>query len=264
MNKYFSRAKDSTFWKKISYSRLYQKIRFPERLRENDKEFQFFLNLLGKKNQLIFDVGANTGEKAAIFKKMAKKVICFEPSPNSIRTLKKRFAFSNVTIFPIAISNISSTCELYVVENVETLNSINKKQLTEVIQYVARDSKINTLDIQADTLDNMIKKFGKPEYIKIDVEGSEREVISGLSEPVNFLSFENCTPNFLEEGLSSIDHLLDISGGSALFNIYEAGRFLFKEFIGANEVKDHLKSHNYGAAEIFCRKLHVSLKINSN
>jgi FkbM family methyltransferase len=222
-------------------------------LQENDKEFQFFLALLGKNNQLIFDVGANTGEKGAIFKKIAKRVICFEPSPNSIRTLKNRFAFSNVTIFPIAISNTNSSCKLYVVENAETLNSINKKQLTEVIQYVAKDSKINTVNVQSDTLDNMIKKFGKPEYIKIDVEGSEREAIFGLSEPVNYLSFENCTPNFLEEGLSSIQHLEDISNGSALFNIYEAGKFLFKEFTTANEVKDHLKSHNYGAAEIFCR-----------
>jgi hypothetical protein len=42
-----------------------------------------------------------------------------------------------------------------------------------------------------------------------------------------------------------------------LFNIYEAGKFLFKEFTSANEVKDHLKSHNYGAAEVFCRTLHI-------
>lgn len=204
---------------KNSYSRLYQKLRFSKRLKENDKEFYFFLKLLRNRNELIFDVRDNTGEKAAIFKKWSKRVVCFEPSTNSVKTLKNRVAFSNIIISPVAIRNKNSICELYVVENVETLNSINKKQLTEVIQHAAKGSKIRTINVQTETLDNMIEKFGKPQYIKIDVEGNEKEVIFGLSEPVNFLSFENCTPDFLEEGICSIDHLQKISNGSALFNI---------------------------------------------
>lgn len=253
MNTYINKAKNSIFWKKISYSRLYQEIRFPEKVRENDREFQFFVSLLGKENELIFDVGANSGEKAAIFKKLAKQVVCFEPSPNSIKTLRSRFAFSNIIVSPTALSDSNSIRQLYLVEDRETLNSISKKQLTEVIEHAARDSKIRTLDVQTKTLDEMIEKFGRPQYIKIDVEGNEKEVIFGLSKPVNLLSFENCTPNFLEEGLSSIDHLKKISNGATLFNIYDVGKFLFKQFIGAHQVKDHLKSHSYGAAEIFCR-----------
>jgi hypothetical protein len=34
------------------------------------------------------------------------------------------------------------------------------------------------------------EKYGKPFLIKIDVEGSEREVLLGLSQPSPFLTFE--------------------------------------------------------------------------
>lgn len=40
------------------------------------------------------------------------------------------------------------------------------------------------------TIDDLIKKYGEPELIKIDVEGGEYEVISSLSKKVKLLCFE--------------------------------------------------------------------------
>jgi FkbM family methyltransferase len=252
---YLQKFKTSILWKKISYSDLYQQLRFPLHLEQSKNELRFYRKLIGSKNKLIFDVGANSGEKTAIFRKIAKNVVCFEPFPNSVRTLKARFAWSNVRIMPIAISDKISLSEMYVVEGRETLNSINGKQLTEVIKPAAKGGKISIINVSTETLDMAIAKFGTPEYIKIDVEGNEKEVIAGLSKPVRFLSFENCTPNFLQEGIASIEHLEIISAGKALFNIYNNGSFLFRDFSSADLIKDHLKSHKYGAAEIFCCSL---------
>lgn len=77
-------------------------------------------------------------------------------------------------------------------------------------------------------------------------------MISGLSKPVKFLSFENCTPNFLEEGIASIEHLESIGAGNSLFNIYVDGNFLFPNFSTSDIIKQHLRNNNYGATEIFC------------
>lgn len=249
---YLQKFKTSILWKKISYSYLYQQVRFPRQLEEKKKEFKFYHNLLGNKNRLIFDIGANSGEKAAVFKKLAKNVVCFEPYPYSVRTLKSRFIWSNVKIIPIAISDKVSWSQMYVVKGFETLNSINSKQLKEVIKPVANGRDISTISVPTETLDMAIKKFGTPDYIKIDVEGNEKEVIAGLSIPIRFLSFENCTPNFLEEGFASIEHLENISKGNALFNIYNNGKFIFHEFSASDLIKNHLKCHSYPAAEIFC------------
>ena len=45
-------------------------------------------------------------------------------------------------------------------------------------------------EVHVTTLDAMIAAHGLPRYIKIDVEGYEAEVLSGLSQPVDLVSFE--------------------------------------------------------------------------
>jgi FkbM family methyltransferase len=253
MRQFVQKIKNSILWKKISYSGPYQRIRFPKQFKEFNKEFHFFLSLLSANNKLIFDIGANTGYKTAIFRRLAKRVVCFEPSPNAVKTLKNRFAYSNVTILPIALSDKKSFAQLHVVAGRETLNSINSKQLKKVIQIAAKGRSINSISVPTETLDNMIEILGTPQYIKIDVEGNEKEVISGLSKPVRLLSFENCTPNFLYEGISSIEHLHNISDGKALFNIFVNDTFIFERFSDPDLIKDHLKNNDYTVAEIFCR-----------
>jgi FkbM family methyltransferase len=43
------------------------------------------------------------------------------------------------------------------------------------------------LDVQITTLDILIKRFGEPRHIKIDVEGHEFESIKGLTKNRNYL-----------------------------------------------------------------------------
>ena len=49
---------------------------------------------------------------------------------------------------------------------------------------------VGTLQVPITTLDEEIKKYGIPNFCKIDVEGYEAEVVSGLSIPLQTLSFE--------------------------------------------------------------------------
>jgi hypothetical protein len=47
----------------------------------------------------------------------------------------------------------------------------------------------NVISVPLVTLDELIARYGEPQFCKIDVEGFEHEVLSGLSQPLPALSF---------------------------------------------------------------------------
>jgi hypothetical protein len=47
-----------------------------------------------------------------------------------------------------------------------------------------------TATVQITTLDRMIEWFGNPDFVRIDVEGYEFEVLKGLSSPVRLVSYK--------------------------------------------------------------------------
>ena len=58
--------------------------------------------------------------------------------------------------------------------------------------------------VDVTTLDDLIIKFGEPNYIKIDVEGFEHEVILGLTKKSGIISFE-FTSEFIDDAFKSLN-----------------------------------------------------------
>ena len=56
-----------------------------------DKEINFHKKFLKKDNKLIFDLGANMGDKTHIFSFFSKNIILYEPEEKLIEKLKFRF-----------------------------------------------------------------------------------------------------------------------------------------------------------------------------
>ena len=63
-----------------------------------------------------------------------------------------------------------------------------------------------TTTVSVTTLDSLFAEHGVPQFIKIDVEGFEYEVVSGLSQPIKALSME-FTPEFLDSTLKCLDFI---------------------------------------------------------
>jgi len=89
----------------------------------------------------------------------------------------------------------------------------------------------------------MIKAYGRPTLVKIDVEGLEYEVLKGLTEPVPYLSFE-FAGEFIDNAKKCIDYLLLL--GKAQFNVSleEKCEFLFNDWVDHAELFKKIESFN--------------------
>lgn len=191
-----------------------------------------------KQGDLVFDVGANVGHKSALFLKAGAKVVAFEPQTECIDALKKL----DITIENVALSN--HTGEDLIYKSDETTLSTLSEEFIEVSG--SERFKTSTWDksdiVMTDTLDNMIKKHGKPNFIKIDVEGYEKEVLGGLTTPIQMISIE-FTPELLDNSLKCIE-LIEGLGGSLTYNYVsqENTDFQFKEWVTKEEIINFLSS----------------------
>ena len=140
--------------------------------------------------KLVFDIGANLGNTVKIFTEVSEKVIAFEPNPILLTNLNKMFEGRNVVIDSRGLSNEvgRKIFNVSYADSVSTFSDdwINNSRFSEKItwQYPT--------EVEVTTLDNIIDEYGIPDYVKIDVEGYEYEVLISLNKflPDTLFAFE--------------------------------------------------------------------------
>ena len=215
------------------------------------KELDFYSHLI-KENDLCFDIGANIGDKTNIFLQLGAKVIAVEPQENCWRVLKRRFKEEDkVIVEMVAIADKKGHRTLFI-DKSPTISSISEAWISAVKRSGRFSSHkwSQALSVNTSTLDDLIKKYGKPAFCKIDVEGYEFEVLKVLSQPLNVISFEFVSER-IEPSLKCIDHLSQL--GQAKYNYYlgEAMSFASPNWLGPEEMKSVLNKmkkvlENYG------------------
>ena len=204
--------------------RLYTRLLKPQVIQEHEKEVAFYKTFLPKHCPLIFDIGAYDGHKTAAFLEIAGKVVSCEPDAHNFRTLRIRFrnSRSSVILENKAVSDHLGTETYHIHHAGSAFNTLNPKwkQILEEDGESRWNEKIQFSDevrIQLTTLDQLISQYGKPGFIKIDVEGYELSVLKGLSQKVPFLSFECLLPDCKTELLDCLAHLYQLDN-KVVFN----------------------------------------------
>jgi hypothetical protein len=54
----------------------------------------------------------------------------------------------------------------------------------------------------------LIEEYGQPDYIKIDVEGLEQDVLRGLRRPIDYVSFEFTLPELPHDAIACVRLLM--------------------------------------------------------
>jgi len=190
-----------------------------------------------KKGDIVFDIGANIGDKTDIFLRLGAKVVAVEPQESCWRVLKRRFKKQHVSIVTHALSAERGNVTMFL-DKSPTISSISK----DWISAVKKSGRFSThkwsdkITVETTTMDDLIAQYGKPAFCKIDVEGAELEVLKGLNQSINVLSFE-FIPEQTDFSLKCIERLS--SFGETEFNYYlgEAENFALPNWVTADKIE---------------------------
>ena len=204
---------------------------------EDQNRFDFYRQFIAS-GDVVFDVGANVGNRAKIFSKLGAVVIAVEPQTACSDFLHVVFKDTdNFHLVRKALGASVGQAEM-LISSAHVLSSLSPDWVQSV-KDCGRFAECNwdrKEVVAIDTLDNLISQYGWPAFVKIDVEGFEEQVISGLSAPVGALSIE-FVPEYMESTLRCIDHLYQIGDFRFQLSLGESMEFLLPEWKTAEDIK---------------------------
>lgn len=163
-----------------------------------EKQLQFLSGFIGKET-LCFDIGANIGDRSFLYRQITRRVIAVEPQPDCVAALRRRFlSDQHLKIEAVAVGEKPGIANMWLADN-----SIYSTLDPSFISDAQRSGRFHEnrwqkqIPVPLTTLDDLIKKYGRPHFLKVDVEGFEIHVFRGLSEPIPLICFE-----FLQERLA--------------------------------------------------------------
>ncbi len=184
-----------------------------------DKMINFYKQFLPE-HALVFDIGANTGNRIDIFLETGARVVAFEPQAACIEILTKKYG-NKIDLEHTGLGATESLQEFYIADE-NTISTFSKEFIlqTGATRFKRNRWEEKTL-VPVTTFDRMIEKYGRPHFSKIDVEGFESEVLKGLTSKIPALSFEYCLPEMYRNLYSCLEHIHSLDA-NAVYN-YSAG-----------------------------------------
>lgn len=150
---------------------------------------QWFVRNILKKSGITtcLDIGANVGNYAELLRKELNATIyAIEPARDAFEILKKRFADRRSIVLQRAIADYNGEASLFIEHPGAETATLDANALT---------TKTGSERVRVSTLDAVAEELALPavDFVKIDTEGFEREVIRGGKR-----FFENAQPRFIQ------------------------------------------------------------------
>lgn len=230
------------------------------KIKNNEKEEivrrkKFYSSFI-KENDLCFDVGANLGNRVAPLLAIGAKVVAIEPQEYCYKYLQYKFG-KKIHLINKGLGESESLQDFHI-SKYNVLSSFSTDWINSV-----KDGRFKGVDwtevikVEMTTLDNLIAEFGLPDFIKIDVEGYELNVLKGLSKPVKMISFEFTVPEQTDKAIDCIDQIEKINPDiECNFSIGESMEFVLENWISAADMRNQVISDNFtsiGFGDIYLR-----------
>ena len=191
---------------------------------------------LNKKTISVIDIGAHKGEYiSSIIKNFnISKAYCFEPNPKVFKILNNKISLNKkIELLNYGASNNSGN--ILFNENIESssssINELNKnsnyyKKKFFLLNFLGLNEVTKKIEIKVVTLSDFIleNNINKIDLLKIDTEGHEFQVLSGLKDKMHMINLIHIEHHFddmiiKDYKLTDIHNLLIKKGFKKYFKI---------------------------------------------
>jgi FkbM family methyltransferase len=236
---------------------LRQPARRLRRRRARREHARFYSQFVGP-GTLCFDVGSNFGGRVAIFLSLGARVVAVEPQAACQESLRARFGRdARFTLVGCALGAEPGRAQLRAPFPGSTIGTMSTDWLDRVRASRRFGATVwsEMEDVEVQTLDALVERFGTPEFCKVDVEGYEHEVLRGLSRPLPALSLE-FTPEHSDSTRSCVAQLEALGAYAFNYSLGESFVFELDDWVSGARLLESLASVEGSFGDVYARLSH--------
>jgi len=212
-------------------------------IRQHLENMHGFYGQLIRPGALVFDVGANVGKFSEVLVSLGARVVAIEPNPDLVRHIQLSVTGGQLEVIQAAVGRCSELAVLRVSDDKDDLSSMSNEWMAAMRSHHKEYESLwgREITVPTTTLDCLAKRYGAPDYVKIDVEGFEEAVLDGLSVQPPLLSFEFNTA-FLDATMRCLEK--KVFGPESTFNfiVGQPVRFEREQWISKDQLKRELST----------------------
>jgi FkbM family methyltransferase len=202
-----------------------------------------------------FDIGSHVGDRIASFRRLGTEVVALEPQPGPAGVIQRIFGEDpGVTLLRAACAAKEGTLTFRINTRNPTVSTASSEFVQAADGASGWEGQIwdREIEVPATTLDALIGRYGRPAFVKIDVEGFEDTVLAGLSQALPALSFEFTTIQ-RDIALRCLERLARLGSYGFDVALGETQQLTFGRFVSKAEMAAHIASlaHEANSGDVY-------------
>ena len=162
----------------------------------------------------MFDIGASIGGVTDHFVEEGYRVVAIEPLEFLCDEIESRYKGREelVSVINAVVHNKKGQVDFYTIEGNDTLSTLSEDWKIKSRFGLEKSKRTWPTVLQVDCvgIDDLIEKYGVPDFIKIDVEGSEYEALLTHNKKVDTIIAFEWVEELIGNTKKCMEHLKNI------------------------------------------------------